>query len=190
MNLLWPTIGTIFIGFRLWITHIYLKKDLQEERYFTSRIIVLYAAMAMILNFKVEFLNVIIATAYPMMIFCFFYWDIPFIYSIFMEKSVLPIRTQISTFMHKFWLILERITVHLPLVIMGTPWYYKGLKGIVFPYITMGNYITAIILVLIPFLLVDPRITAKKSWPEGLWLSVIFFLTALGFYLHFFVIFM
>ena len=189
MNYLLVILGTGFMIYRFWISHYHLKDLLDYERFFTSRILVLYAAIACIFNYSTIIFNLIIIAAYPMMVFCFFYWDVPFLLKIIQEKPILPETIVIQKSSLKLWLILERFTVHLPIIIIGTPWYLHGIKGNIIPQISVQDYIIAMLLVVIPFLFIDPRITKKKLWPEGLWLSLVFLVSAIGFYLHFFVIF-
>ncbi len=190
MEYLLGCVGLLFIGFRIWLSFIKLKPYIQYERFFTSRFISIYSGMALVLGLKVEIFNLVLTAAFPMMIFCFFYWDVPFLFKILLQKPILPKAIVIEKTSLKIWLLLERFTVHLPIVIIAMPWYFQGLKGTVFPHVSPISFIVAILLVFIPFVCIDPRITKKKLWPEGLWLSGIFLLSAIGFYLHFFIFWM
>ena len=87
------------------------------------------------------------------------------------------------------WVFIERIMLHTPMVILASFWYVQGLKGIVFSELTQWQFFAAMALVFIPFILFDQRILKRRDWPEGFWLLFGGLCWAVGFYLHFFVLY-
>ncbi|TFH26734.1 MAG: hypothetical protein E4G98_06775 [Promethearchaeota archaeon] len=79
--------------------------------------------------------------------------------------------------------------LHTPMVILASFWYVHGLKGVVFSELTQWQFFAAMALVFIPFILFDQRILKRRDWPEGFWLLFGGLCWAVGFYLHFFVLY-
>ncbi len=181
-------VGIFGIIFRIWLTEIKLKEQLKYERFFLSRFLVLYCFGAMMLNFKLEVFNLIVTASFPMMFLCIFIFDIPFFYKIKHGESVLPQGGQYSPEKIDIWVILEKITLHIPIVILGLYFYSQGLKTVVFPSLKISTFVIVLFLVFIPFIFIDPRILKKRDWPDGFWLMFAAICTVIGFYLHFFYI--
>ena len=96
------------------------------------------------------------------MIIAVFAFDVPFLF--FNEgRRKIP---------KKFWQIIERLTMHIPLIIFGVYYYfvYQPEAILYFQLFTLDKFITALLLVCIPMFLFDPRITKKEDWPRGLFI--------------------
>ncbi len=187
MNIYLFLFGIIGLFFRIWVNEIKLKQQLKYERHFTSRFLAEYLFIAMIFSFENDTMNLIVACSYPMMAICIFVFDIPFFVKLGQNKSVLPEGGEFNPEKVDVWVILERLTLHIPIVIVGSIWYPQGLKVAIFPDLKVVSMIIALVLVFGIFIFVDPRIRKKKDWPDGFWLMIGGILWTIGFILHFFV---
>ncbi|WP_371805156.1 hypothetical protein [Candidatus Lokiarchaeum ossiferum] len=188
MNIFLVIFGCLGLIFRIWVNEIKLKKQLKYERHFTSRFLAEYFFIAMIFSFQNDALNLVVACTYPMMVICIFVFDIPFFIKLKQNKSVLPGGGEFSPEKVDLWVILERLTLHIPIVVVGSIWYPQGLKSAIFPNLGIGSMIFALIMVYGIFIFVDPRIGKKRDWPDGLWLMIGGILWTIGFILHFYVL--
>jgi hypothetical protein len=191
MNVFLVILGCVGFLLRLWLTNFRLSTILGDERRFNSRLLTQYGFIALIFNLEVDPLNLVIVGALPMMVIMLFRYDLPFFLKLVQGKSIitphmrpdvvpLPPKT-------KLWLVVERLTLHLPIIFIGGPWYAVGLKSVVFPDLQVVSFVITVLLVFGPFLLLDPRIRKKLDWPEGLWLLMGGIAWSIGFYCHFFV---
>ena len=188
--------GIVALGFRIYMLEFRLRSNLKFERHFLSRLLVYYTFLAMIANLQSMILNLIVVCSAPMMLIMIFVYDIPFFARVKKGLPVLPNEScrelslnslPVST---KVWLYMERLTLHTPMVIFGTIFYVQGLKGVAFLGLHQWQYFAAMALVFVPFILFDQRIRKRKEWPEGFWLMFGGVCWAIGFYLHFFVLFL
>ncbi|MHA1612738.1 MAG: hypothetical protein ACTSVZ_10805 [Promethearchaeota archaeon] len=195
MNLAIIIGGTIALGLRVFMLEFRLRSNLKFERHFLSRLLAYYTFLAMVTDLQSMILNLIVVCSAPMMLIMIFVFDIPFIVRVKQGLPVLPDEScreltlnslPVST---KIWLFVERLTLHTPMVILGTIFYVQGLKGFVFSGLNQWQYFVAMAFVFVPFILFDQRILKKKDWPEGFWLMFGGVCWAIGFYLHFFVLF-
>jgi len=158
---IFPFIGFIFLIFRAWLAEVKLRDVLKDERQYMSRIYTYYLAAMMIYNFQNMTFNLLIIAVLPYMIVSLVFWDTSF----FKELPKRPEYPQWGK-----WLALERITTHVPLVIVGLIPYFTNLKWYVLggmeasdPGVVYG-LIFAIILLYLPIITLDVRYTKKTKW--------------------------
>lgn len=159
MNATLPIIGSAFFIFRIWLVQFKLAEELQFRKDYVSRMMSLYYCIAMILQFKNPVFNIIVAASTPVLIASFFGWDLLFFIKFknrdYWEKN-------------HTWLLVERLTLHPPIMLTGIYWYITGLSS----HIIITNWWATIsasaILVLGPFVLWDKRISEKYIYPTGL----------------------
>ncbi len=191
MNVFLMILGVVGFALRIWLTEFRLTAILGDERHFNSRLLTLYGFATLIFDLQVEPLNLVLVGALPMMFLMFFRYDVPFFLKLVQRKPLITAHTPTTELPFSpatnFWLIIERLTLHLPIIFIGLPWYRAGLKAVVFPNLQISSFFITIGLVFGPFLLLDPRIRKKMDWPEGLWLFLGGIAWAIGFYCHFFV---
>jgi len=191
MNVLLVILGVCGFVLRIWLTDFRLSALLGNERRFNSRLLTLYGFVALIFDLQVEPLNLVIVGALPMMLIMLFRYDAPFFLKLVQRKPLITAHTPTTELPFSpttnFWLIMERLTLHLPIILIGLPWYRAGLKAVVFQDLQVSSFLITIGLIFVPFLLLDPRIRKKMDWPEGLWLFLGGIAWAIGFYCHFFV---
>jgi hypothetical protein len=156
MELYFPIVGTIFLLFRLWLCEIKLHEVLGNKRGHTSRFISYYFGLAMILNFSVNVFTLISVISAPAMIFAVLYFDISF----FLNEG----REDIPL---KFWQIVERLTLHIPLIVFGIFYYAYSPALEYFQLFTIPKFGVALLLAGIPMFGFDPRISKKADWPRG-----------------------
>ena len=120
-----------------------------------------------------------------------FRYDAPFFFKLVQRKPLITTHTPATQLPFSsatnYWVVIERLTLHLPIIFIGVSWYLAGLKAVVFPDLQVVSFLITIVLAFGPFLLLDPRIRKKMDWPEGLWLLLGGIAWAIGFYCHFFV---
>ncbi|MHA1585555.1 MAG: hypothetical protein ACTSWL_09890, partial [Promethearchaeota archaeon] len=82
---------------------------------------------------------------------------------------------------NKGWMLVERITLHPPMILCAIFMYIKGITAYV-PTIGWIPYLIAVIIVLLPSFLFDERIRKKYDWPSGFNLLLVMFLSMIGVY--------
>ena len=148
--------GAICVIFRIWVTEVKLRGELGNKRGHTSRFISLYFFIAMLLNFENNVFTMISVIGAPAMLMAFFAFDVPYYI-----KDAPLIQEK------KFWLILERLTMHPPSIIYAV-YFYRHVTGLFYlKLFTLPNFFGALILVVGPLFLFDPRVTKKEDWPRG-----------------------
>ncbi|MHA1745015.1 MAG: hypothetical protein ACTSWW_03380 [Promethearchaeota archaeon] len=191
MNVFLMILGVVGFALRIWLTEFRLVTILGEERHFNSRLLTSYGFTALIFDLQVESLNLVIVGTLPMMLIMLFRYDAPFFFKLVQRKPLITVHTPTTELPFSpatnLWLIIERLTLHLPIIFIGLPWYWAGLKAVVFPNLQISSFFITIGLIFVPFLLLDPRIRKKMDWPEGLWLFLGGIAWAIGYYYHFFV---
>ena len=153
-----PLIGGIFFMFRLWLIFFKLANELQFRRLYISRFFSLYFALAITMDFRDPTFNSLVLGSLPLMIISFIGWDLPFYWKF---KS----RTYWTK--NHGWLLLERATMHFPIMICGL-WMYATDFHNYFPH-TAGllSFILAALLIFLPFVLMDERWRTKYIPPTG-----------------------
>lgn len=156
-NTLWLSLcGALFVIFRIWVTEVKLRKELGNKRGHTSRFISLFFFIAMLLNFENNVFTLISVVGAPAMLMAFFAFDVPYYI-----KDVRLIKEK------KFWLILERLTMHPPAVIFAVYFYSYARIDFYLTLFTIPKFCGALILVVGPLFLFDPRVTKREDWPRG-----------------------
>ena len=154
-------LGMAFLTFRLWITEVKLKKELGQRTKHLSRFLSYYLAISIIFNFKSILFNAVVAGALPMMVLSLFTLDYAFIF-----KAYKGIQAEIGVKKAR-WALVERITLHIPLVTGGIYIYIAGILEHVNLSYGMWPIIIGTLLVVIPVVFFDPRVTRKEDWPVG-----------------------
>ena len=160
-----PIIGFVFLLFRLWLVEVKLQSVLGDERRYISRFLSYYFAFAMIYNFQNITFNLILVATVPIGLISILEWDRNFFRK---RLRVVPEYQPVLP-----WMIIERITLHVPMVITGIIFYFTGLKNFVFYGIdpTIFERIVGLIygtlLVVLPLIILDIRWTKKEKWPTA-----------------------
>lgn len=161
---------------RFYLTEFKLKKQLELKTGHLSRLLTYYLSIALILGFSSHLFWLIVIVALPTMIAAFLGFDLTF-YKEILQKD--PKWKE-----NRGWLILERITLHPPMIIAGFWLYFMDPKSFFTPLPSGIEMFVGILLSIGAFLFVDPRWRQKEDWPTGI---VIFFgacAEALGFILY------
>lgn len=106
-------IGCFLLLFRLWLCEEKLKNELDFRRHFLSRFISYFVMACWMFGFENMSLNMIWVSVVPVLWIGFFLWDIRFYREIFGKNCPETWKEK------KFWLILERLTLHPPIIIVG-----------------------------------------------------------------------
>ena len=150
-------IGFALLTFRVWLVEIKLKEELQFRRRYFSRFFAYYTCLALVFNLMAIPFNIIVIVAFPILIVTSV-WDVNF-YRRLHSQPYWSVKKQ--------WAILERITLHPPVVILAIYMIFTDARK----YIQPPNLIVLIISILIlftPFFLLDERWTKRYKWPEAL----------------------
>jgi len=150
-------IGLALLTFRIWLVEIKLKEELQFRRRYFSRFFTYYTCLALAFNLMAIPLNIIVMVAFPILIVTSV-WDVNF---------YRRLRSQVYWLAKKHWAILERITLHPPVVILAIYMIITNARN----YLQAPNLMVLIISILIlltPFFLLDERWTKRYKWPEAL----------------------
>ena len=150
-------IGAALFIFRIWLLEIKLKEELQFRRRYFSRFFTYYTCLAIAFNLMIIPFNIIVIIAFPILIVTSV-WDINF---------YRRLNTQPHWSEKKRWAILERMTLHPPVVILAIYMIVTDARN----YIQPPNLIVLIISVLVlfsPFFFVDARWTKRYQWPQAL----------------------
>lgn len=156
-------IGIIFLAFRLWLVESKCKDWLGTRRRFFSRMETYYMCIALIFQLRSITFNALIIQFIPSMIFISVWFDILFLVNI--KKDAIS-KMNLKP-MDTFWLIVERVTLHVPIIILGFWMVFDG----VFQYVNFSQgwwpYIIDIPLIFGAYFLMDERLSKKMDWPLG-----------------------
>ena len=165
MNKLLIITGIVYFIFRYWLTEYQLIEELGFKRFYISRIINLYFAMALVLNFENMIFNIVIFASSPIVLITML-WDVKFYFNCIRGNCSISKR---------WWQLAERITLHVPILsggvffVLGGAANYVNLNEGYFPLVC------ASLLIFLPFFLLDERWRSKYNWPDGI---IILFLIA------------
>jgi hypothetical protein len=152
--------GIIFLALRIWLVEIQLKEPLAKENRYFSRIICYYLAINMIFNLKIIAINSILVSSVASFSIITILCDFTFFSRM---KSQYPNQTR-KTY---FYLVLERLTLHFPILIAG----FAMIGDNYLNYVNLSNgwfpIIMGALLFFMPFIILDPRIRKKEVWPLG-----------------------
>ncbi|MBN2229118.1 MAG: hypothetical protein JW779_05950 [Candidatus Thorarchaeota archaeon] len=157
-------VGIVFFLFRVWIVEIKLKSELDFRRRYFSRFFSYYTCLALAFGLSVYPLNIMVMIAFPILLVTSV-WDINFIRKF---------QTQEHWAQKKNWAILERLTLHPPVVILAILMILFDARN----YIQPPNLILmafSIAILFIPFFIIDERWTKRYKWPEALIVIGLFF---------------
>ena len=154
-------IGVSFLIFRIWLTEFKLKEELQFRRHYLSRFLNYYYCIALISSFTWDIFNFVLISETIALIIAFIGWDIPFFIR-FRKKKYWQ--------KNKAWLIIERATLHPPMIGTVIWMIFSGLKSFVDSSNLILIIIITIILGLFPYFLFDQRWT-KKYIDKGIFFS-------------------
>ncbi|MCP4764284.1 MAG: hypothetical protein GY870_21095 [archaeon] len=179
--LLVPIIGLFGLSFRIWLCEYKVKNELEYRRYYISRIISYIMYIGFIFSNSLMIFNIILVCVWPGFIGAFLIRDLKFLSKI----DVFEIPQD-----KKNWLVIERLTMHIPNIVFGILPYLAGdLKFFILGGISNDNYyLQALHMLLSVFLLsgvfffLDYRWIKKISWPIGKYLWNIMFFTGLFMY--------
>ena len=158
MNFLIAIFGSLMVAFRVWLTQVKLVDELTFRRLYLSRVVNFHTFMAMAFGFENIVFNAIVVSCWPVMILTTV-WDYNF-FANFKKRTYWK--------KNHGWLILERLTLHPPILIIGTWMYLQGL-AVWFPReLSFFPAIVGMIFVYVPFFLMDKRWTEGYNWPQPL----------------------
>jgi hypothetical protein len=149
--------GIILLIFRIWIVEFKLVKELEFRRRYFSRFFSYYTCIALALDLGCWPFNVIVIVAFPILVVTSI-WDINYIRRF---------KSQDHWANSWRWGFAERLTLHPPVVLVAIYMILMEARN----YIVPPNLITmvvVIVLLFLPFFLLDVRWTKRYKWPEAL----------------------
>jgi len=149
--------GIAFFIFRVWIVEFKLKEELDFRRRYFSRFFSYYTCLALAFGLMAFPFNLMVMLAFPILVVTSV-WDINF---------VRKFNSQPHWEEKKKWAILERATLHPPVVILAIYMILTDARNYILPPNLVIMVIYAVILFL-PFFLIDKRWTKRYKWPEAL----------------------
>ena len=149
--------GVAFLLFRIWIVEVKLVEELDFRRRYFSRFFSYYSALALAFGLLFWPFNVMVMVAFPILVVTSI-WDINF-YRRFNSQPYWE--------KNRRWLLVERTTLHPPVVILAIYMIFAGARNFIEPPNLLFMVITVVILFL-PFFLLDVRWTKRYKWPEAL----------------------
>ena len=176
-DILLPSIGFAFFIFRFWLSTFKLKDELQFRRFYVSRLVNYYFCFSIIFNLKNPIFNVILAVCFPAMVFTST-WDVNF-YRRFKRRTYWK--------KNRGWLLVERMTMHPPILIGGLFIYLTGIWNYVIPT-SQGGLIIFVIAILFFYpscYFLDVRLRKRYEWPNGRDLLLVMVISTLGFSLYY-----
>ena len=150
-------LGIGFLLFRIWIVEVKLVKELQFRRRYFSRFFAYYTALALAFGLAFYPFNVIVIVAFPILLVTSI-WDVR-LYQRFLSQDYWA--------KNRFWGIIERSTLHPPVVILAIYMILADARNFIMP----PNLVLLVIcggLLFLPFFIVDVRWTKRYKWPEAL----------------------
>ena len=154
-------IGVSFLLFRIWLTEFRLREELEFRRHYLSRFLNYYYCLALISGFSWDVFNFILISETIPLIIALIGWDIPFFVKFrgknYWEKN-------------RAWLIIERATLHPPMIATVIWMFISGLKSFVDSSNLIPFIIITLILGLLPYFLFDQRWT-KNFIKKGVFFS-------------------
>jgi hypothetical protein len=161
MSVALPVIGVCFLIFRIWLTEFKLKEELEFRRHYLSRFLNYYYCLTLISSFTWDIFNFVLISETFGLIIALIGWDIPFF---------IKFNKQNHWQKNKVWLIIERATLHPPMIGTVIWMYISGLKSFVDSSNLILLVIITIILGLFPYFLFDRRWT-KNFIGKGVFFS-------------------
>ena len=156
-NIVLVTFGACFLFFRIWIVEFKLIEELQFRRRYFSRFFSYYTCLALAFGLIVWPFNLMVMVAFPILVVTSI-WDINYIRRF---------RSQEHWANSWRWGLIERLTLHPPVVLVAIYMILMGARN----YIEPPNLILMVMVVIVlflPFFLIDVRWTKRYKWPEAL----------------------
>lgn len=150
-------LGVILLIFRIWLVEIKLIEELQFRRRYFSRFFAYYNCLSLALGLTAYPFNIMVMLAFPILLVTSI-WDINFFRRF---------RSQTYWTKNRRWVLIERLTLHPPIVILAIFMILDGARKYIQPPSLVLMVVTVIIL-FIPFFLLDVRWTKRYKWPEAL----------------------
>lgn len=149
--------GFAFLLFRIWIVEAKLVDELEFRRRYFSRFFSYYTALALSFGLLFWPFNVMVMVGFPILIVTSI-WDVNF-FRRFKSQSYWE--------KNRRWLLVERLTLHPPLVLVAIYMIVAGARNFIEPpnLILMA---LAVIILFVPFFLLDVRWTRRYRWPQAL----------------------
>ncbi len=173
-NLVLPSIGIVFFIFRFCLSTFKLKDELQFRRFYVSRLVNYFFCFSIIFNLQNPVFNVILAVCFPAMIFTST-WDVNF-YRGFRGRTYWK--------KNKGWLLIERMTMHPPILIGGFFIYLTGIWNYVPPR-DLLVFAIGILIVYPSSYFLDIRLRKRYEWPNGRNLILVMLISTLAFSLYY-----
>ena len=151
-------IGVLLLIYRVWVTEIKLRPYLGFRNRFFSRITAYYYAIGVIFSFQIMAINALVISSVFSFGSIFLFFDIPFFFNVKKEMALFPNISKIDT----FWLLTERVTLHIPIISTGIWMMFDFTKYVNFSQ----GFIPLIIgtlLFYIPFFGIDARWKEKAD---------------------------
>ncbi|MHA1341407.1 MAG: hypothetical protein ACTSRZ_15820 [Promethearchaeota archaeon] len=182
-------IGLIGFIFRIWITKFKLKEILGFRRFYFSRMLALYFCIDFIFDLRNLTFNFVCTWSIPFLLFAIIGWDTKFFKKLF-TKNIDVWKN------HKFWLLIERITLHIPqfifilcIVIVDFHNYLFGFQASRDISNIIISFIIGTIILYITFIFFDTRFSKKHGWPVGRNLLILGHIPLIFLWIYFFKIF-
>lgn len=163
------SLGFMFLVFRIWLVEYKLVNELQFRRRYLSRFMNYYAGLSLIFALTVDFLNIIVIISFPILAVTVG-WDINFYRSF---------RSRTYWTKYKRWMLLERLTLHPPVFLLGLLMIIYGAQAYIRPANLLFIGLSAILLY-IPFFLFDVRWREKYNWPQALTIIMLVALSSIS----------
>lgn len=150
-------LGVGLLIFRIWLVEIKLQDELLFRRRYFSRFFAYYNCLSLAFGLTAYPFNIMVMIAFPILLVTSI-WDINFFrrfkYQTYWTKN-------------RRWVLIERLTMHPPIVFVAIFMILDGARK----YIQPPNLVLMVVIVLIlfiPFFLLDARWTKRYKWPEAL----------------------
>src|SRR6056297_60435 len=121
-NYAFTAIGLLILFLRFYILEIRLPEMYSPRNRYLSRALAYFYCFALILNFRSDVLNVILLTAFFLEIYIVFDNDRRFFVSYFKGKELNNGEERNP------WVLFERLTLHVPLVLTVAVWFYQEMS--------------------------------------------------------------
>ena len=129
-NYCFSTIGLIFLMFRFYVLEIRCKDIFKPRNRYLSRFLAYYYFIALALNFQIKFLNLTLFVSYFLELYIVADHDLKFLLRYYRHEELNNGENRNG------WVLFERLTLHIPLVLTCTVWIFSDLD--VF-YLTDGS---------------------------------------------------
>ena len=149
--------GSIFLIFRIWLVEIKLVDELQFRRRYFSRFFSYYTGLALAFGLGFYLFNIMVMIAFPILLVTSI-WDINF-YRRFKSQTYWK--------KNRRWILIERITMHPPVVIVAIYMIINDAKNYIHPP-NLVLLVLSVVILFVPFFLIDERWTRRYKWPEAL----------------------